>query len=322
MTNIVFTIATESYVPLAITLGKSVIKHNPKTRFVLALIGKIEKIDNSLLGPSIEVIMISSKNIDGFSEMREKYNDFEFSVALKPYVADYLLKLNPANKVLFLDADIMVFDSLDRVFSLLNDNSTMITPHAMSPLPADGCTPNDLNFLNAGIYNAGFFAVKNCSNAFGFLGWWKSQLYNECKHDLCNGRFVDQIWLNLVPLYFKNVHILKDWGYNVGHWNIHEQDIRLVNGRFLINDLTPLVCFHFSGFVPHPLDNISKHQNRFLFREKPDMLPLFEQYREALYANGYVFEKNDDNIASRPSGFPVCSFAKRILNGIINRLPC
>jgi hypothetical protein len=71
---------------------------------------------------------------------------------------------------------------------------------------------------------------------------------------------------------------LRNPGYNVAHWNLHErvlskQDNMHVNGKF------KLVFFHFSGFAFDDVTKISKHQNRFTLDSRNDLSEIFIEYK-------------------------------------------
>ena len=50
--------------------------------------------------------------------------------------------------------------------------------------------------------------------------------------------------------------------------------------------------FHFSGFSPENMENVSKHQNRFGLKNIENVRPLFELFRDLLVEKGY-FESKD-----------------------------
>jgi hypothetical protein len=102
------------------------------------------------------------------------------------------------------------------------------------------------------------------------------------------GLFVDQLWMNFAPVYFEKVMILKNHGYNMAYWNLHERKLVKTDQGYFVNDLsTQLVFFHFSGYVFSKPEVLSKYQNRFQFADVPEIVPLFETYHSFVTANGY-----------------------------------
>jgi len=211
-------------------------------------------------------------------ELRSRYNDFEFCNSIKPFLSCWLVeKFKETKTILYIDSDLVFYQEVG-LEEELTKNSIIITPHTLSEFPIDNFLTSELDILNSGIYNAGFFIVSNSENGMKFLNWWKKRTLTYCYVDFEKGMFVDQIWLNLVPLYFEGVLILRNPGYNVAHWNLHErvlskQDNMHVNGKF------KLVFFHFSGFAFDDVTKISKHQNRFTLDSRNDLSEIFIEYK-------------------------------------------
>jgi hypothetical protein len=154
----------------------------------------------------------------------------------------------------------------------------VLTPHVTEKMNLDFFSVNETNFLNTGIYNAGFFILNICQDVLDFLNWWKLRLLHFCFVQLERGLFVDQIWLNLVPLYFPNIFVLNNKGFNVAHWNLHERKISFSGNNYFVNEKIPLIFFHFSGLDVNDFNKISKYQNRFTIEERQDLLKLFTDY--------------------------------------------
>jgi len=114
-------------------------------------------------------------------------------------------------------------------------------------------------------------------------------LYNGCVVDLPNGYFVDQKFIDLAPIFFGNLFVEKDTGYNVAYWNLHSREIGRDNGTWLCNERS-MYFFHFSGFTLEGSEisiyipsDISRHS----FSNRPDLGPLFDEYKELLVRNGH-----------------------------------
>ncbi len=193
-------------------------------------------------------------------------------------------------KVVYLDPDIAVFKPLDEIFDALGRHSIILTPHMMSPIPEDGRSPTDIDILKAGGFNLGFLALSRGEPSGRLLSWWKERLYDKCRQAPLSGYAVDQIWLNLVPCFFDDYHILKNPGYNVAYWNLHERTVASKGDGFLVNGY-PLSFFHFSGLMIENLEAISKFQNRYDIKAFPDLSELFTLYKRLLIENGYMETK-------------------------------
>ena len=100
--------------------------------------------------------------------------------------------------------------------------------------------------------------------------------------------FTDQRWADYMPSLF-NHHLLKDPGYNVAYWNLHERPLTCADGRIYARNL-PLRFFHFSGFDPRMPWLLSRHQGerpRILLSEHPVLAALCEDYAAALDRAGF-----------------------------------
>ena len=286
--NLAFTIATSDYLSQAITVGYSYVEHNPEDKFVIYLFDKIQgRFDSSQFLP-LEIIEVDTSQIENFDEMLIKYNLFELLTAIKPSIS--LMALNQFKEYdcyIFLDSDMLVYNNFSEVNMIIDTGiEIIISSHFFSLIPVDGNYPDDKTYFNCGIYNAGFYVFTQGRNAVAFLNWWQERLKTECLLDFSRGLFYEQVWLNLVPIYFENVSIIKHPGFNVGYWNFHERALTVAeNSELRINEDYPLVFFHFSGYDIRSPDILSKFQNRYSFENKPNMKQLFDNYRDLLIAN-------------------------------------
>lgn len=293
--NIAYTISTIDYLPQAKILGNSLLKYNPDYTFVIGLIDKENRIPESYDLSQFQVIELEELNIPYLQKMNELYNFFELCCALKPFFAEYIFRKFEAPKVFYFDSDICIYASLETAELLLDKNQMVLTTHCLTPLPDDDKNSKEQNFLNGGIYNGGFFGLsrKTFLSKESPLQWWKEKLRNHCRVDLCNGEFVDQLWLNLIPIYFEEVAILRHIGYNMAVWNLHERRLTLENETYFVhgtkNEKTELIFFHFTGFQNDQPSLLSKYQNRFTMNYRADLTLIFEQY-----ANKWKSEQCDE----------------------------
>ncbi len=300
--HIAYCICTVPYLSFAESLGQSLLRDNNHTKYYIFLVTKNDV-------TSVYQDKISFEIIDSFHQPNafsldlfdSSYSDFELCCALKPSIANYLLAKNPTCQYLFyFDTDILIYNSLNYIVKELGEQSILFCPHFVSSI-ADEYLPSEKGLLNAGIYNAGFFVVRNDIQAINFLSWWGQRLTTQCKVDFCNGLFVDQLWLNLAPIYFHNIVICKHLGINVAYWNLHERFFELKEGRYVVNDYFPLIFFHYSGFDINNPNQISKHQNRFDFNNRADVFPIYQNYINENLKNGYQFFANSISVIEKPT---------------------
>lgn len=284
----IFTICSNNYLAQAIVLGNSVKAHNPSYTFQIFLCDeKSSLIDYTKINHDItEIGSIESQ----VYELAKKYNIIELNTAVKPTVFQYLFENPNVNKAIYLDPDICVYSTFDQLAKKLNENSILLTPHIFNSIPLDGKTPGENTFLNYGIYNLGFLALKKDKNTKELLKWWKNITYNQGFIQPANGFFVDQLPINLVPLFFKGVSILEDLGYNMAPWNLHERTLHKKDGVYKVNNMETLKFFHFSSFSYQKIELPSGY-NRFSLKERLDLHDIYKSYNQDLQDNKYSIYK-------------------------------
>ena len=200
--TVVVTTSSLNHIAQAKGLGESVLKYNPGYSVMIGLVDRVEgRLPQNYLD-GIDIVEAHTMNVPEFEQMRDRYDVFELNCALKIFFAEHAFKKYSADKVIFLDSDMLIFDSLDFVVQTLNNNSVLLTPHILSPFPVDNKRPFEREMLKNGIYNGGFFAIRNDPDGRAFMDWWKSRMIDQCYVDLKHGMFVDQKWLNLAPIFF------------------------------------------------------------------------------------------------------------------------
>jgi hypothetical protein len=290
MKKIAFTICSINYLAQAKTLGDSLLKFNPDYKYYIGLVDKlsVSSVDLNKL-PDYEIVEVEHIKIEGFDDMFDRYNITELNTAVKPFFLKYFYDQNPdAISVSYFDPDIEVFKSLTDLDQSLEQYSLVLTPHTLSPYP-DGLNPKERDLLNTGVFNLGFIGTSRTSQTMDFLNWWQQKLRYECYIDLQNGMFVDQLWVNFAPIYWKNVLIDRHLGYNVAYWNLHERLLSNTENQYKINVDEALVFFHYSGYNPNKPEAISKYQNRYTFESRKDVKPLFDGYAKKLSNNDFDY---------------------------------
>ena len=287
--TIVFTICSNNYLAQAKTFVDSLICFNPSVKPYIFLIDKKSSlIDYSFFAPA-EVVEVSNEIFLGFDKLIKKYGIVELNTAVKPFVFEYLADKNKGLKRLYyFDPDICVYDKLDLLDELLNDADIVATPHFLSPLPPDGAEPFENMALNYGTYNLGFLALNpDTSNTRNFLKWWGERTAEFGYSKVDYGFFVDQLWINLVPIFYDRFCTLKHPGFNMAPWNLHERKVISYDpdGRVKINDDKYLAFFHFSSYSFSKPDLLSTKYNRYTFENTPDIKKLFEDYHNTVFNN-------------------------------------
>lgn len=288
--KIAFTICSNNYLAQAKTLIDSLLFHNSDYHFIIGLCDKKnDAVDYSFFS-SAEIIEISDIGIPNFDWMKKNYDIIELNTASKPFYFQHLFdKYRDCETLMYFDPDILVYNSFSSIEDILSDNTAVLTPHIFSPFPDDGKMPDEYIFLNYGLYNLGFIAVRNCAEAYKLLNWWATGLLYHSFDNVAKGMFVDQLPMNYAPIFFERIIVSRHPGYNFAYWNFHERKLTENEGSFWINGSYPLVFFHFSSFrVDQPL-LISRYQSRFEIEEYPVLKEQFIKYSQRLTDNQYTY---------------------------------
>jgi hypothetical protein len=291
--KLAITICSNNYLAYAKTLGDSLLAKNPDYKFVVGLVDqKIPDVDYNSFH-RLEIVEIGNIGIRDFETVWKKYNIVELNTAVKPSLVKYLFeKHSDADYLLYFDPDIFIYDSLKSIEDRFLESDILLTPHIISPISLDApgirLVPTESTFLNHGLYNLGFIGVKkNGARTREFLDWWEERTLNQGFIDISNGIFVDQLWINLVPIYFEKVKILREMGYNAAPWNLHERGhIQIEKDHIIMPDISRLVFFHFSSYKYTQPDKIGRQYNRFEFSDFPEIEMLYGPYHDLLIKNG------------------------------------
>jgi Rhamnan synthesis protein F/Nucleotide-diphospho-sugar transferase len=152
-----------------------------------------------------------------------------------------------ADKVIYLDPDIAVFDSLQPLIEELDKASIILIPHQAEPnLTEAEILDNEYTSMLTGVFNLGFIGVRNDEQGRRMAKWWASRLFHACYDDKPSGIFTDQKYCDLIPCLFDNVKIERGPGYNVASWNISRRMLEFSrDGGILVNGDT-LRFYHFT----------------------------------------------------------------------------
>jgi hypothetical protein len=173
----------------------------------------------------------------------------EICTAVKGHVASYLFDKKGAEKVVYLDPDIVVFNSLETIEKLLDQHPIILTPHQSKPdQEIQDIINNEIGSLRWGVFNLGFFAVRNKGQGIEFITWWKERLKNFCRDDIPFGLFTDQRWCDLAPIFFDQLYILRESGYDVATWNLSHRKLSINEDGEILVDNQLLRFYHFSGY--------------------------------------------------------------------------
>src|ERR671935_35916 len=74
----------------------------------------------------------------------------------------------------------------------------------------DDALPSEMTFLQSGIFNLGFLGLSDTATTRRMLAWWQRRCAELCIVRVEDGLFVDQKWMDLVPVLFNDTTIVTD----------------------------------------------------------------------------------------------------------------
>lgn len=242
-----------------------------------------------------KILEVRQFGIPKFNEMRHRYNITELNTSIKPFVFSYLFDVYPDEMITYLDPDIFVVSPFQELLQASTDGADcVLTPHILEP--AEFAEMDDKKFLQYGIHNLGFCALRGTAHVKRIVSWWGRRLEADCVIDLPNGLFVDQKWADLLPSFISNTKILRHRGYNVAYWNLSQRVVRLDGDQWNVNG-EPLRFFHFSGNKIEDVSVLSRHSSQFTVENAGDVGKLLDIYRSSVFKNGHSY------YATIPYGF-------------------
>ena len=275
--NAFCTIITADHIHYALALRKSLLDFGNDFNFHILIAGKERELKEQIENKYENTLIHFSEDLcnNGIGKaIHEKYypGDMDaFRWSMKPVFINYLLQEKKFEKVIYTDCDIHFYSDYHFLLDELDQNNVLITPHWRSSDPhAD--LPNFEILYTKGIYNGGFIGADK--NAVAAMDWWAMACEFICVKDATIGMFVDQVHLNLLPVYFDKVSIIKHRGCNVANWNMVECKRTVVPGSqtVVIAGKFPVVFIHFTQSM---IDGITSGIDRLL-------LPYLEKYYDAI----------------------------------------
>ncbi len=310
----VFTSITLNYLPKARILAQTLKQFHPDWTFHLLICERSDVLTREADPIIIEkdlfdrVVWLNEMDIPDLSTWVFKHSVVELCTAVKGYYLHSLAQQG-VEKILYIDPDIAVFNSLDQLDTLLADNGILLIPHLVDYTDDPHSIENNeiAGTLRHGVFNFGFLGV-NAKRKDGacFVEWWWKRLYDYCYADYDRGLFTDQKWGDLIPSFFADYFIIRDPGYDVASWNLDCRQISFNSaGQMLINGQHPLRFYHFTGYDSGAgmgmIDYLTTGGNNAVVRE------LWDWYNYKLNANGHA------ELVRHPCSYDYFENGKKIL---------
>jgi glycosyltransferase involved in cell wall biosynthesis len=283
-----FTIVSRNYMALARAVLQSVRDQHPEFALFICLVDDSEGLEFAEMD-DFQIVQVSDIDLPNFLDMRVRYDVMELNTAVKPFFIDWMYQQTDVDKVIYFDPDLFLYKPLSEVLGPLDaGHSVVLTPHMNRPIEDDGEAPTDHSIMQSGVFNLGFIATRRCDETRRFIQWWAEKLETASISDVQNNLFTDQRWCDFAPCFLPNLKVLHHEGHNVAYWNLDQRKVeKHSDGSITVNDY-PLIFFHFSGFNPRKLEQVSKHQTRFTWDNiSPATRDLMRDYGKRLLENDY-----------------------------------
>jgi hypothetical protein len=246
---LVYTSITKSYLPKARVLAKSLKRFHPDWTFVLLYSDDFPFGFDSKQEPFDEILTIEQLGLPNWKSWAFGHAVVELCTAVKGPAAELLALRAGVDKIMYIDPDIKIFNSLSTLESQLDQYEILLTPHLLdAESDINAIQANEINALKYGVYNLGFFAAKTSGQGLDFIRWWAERLRLFCRDDIPSGLFTDQRWCDLAPAFFSGLGIVRDRGCNVATWNIVHRYVSKDNAGVYFAGDVPLRFYHFTSY--------------------------------------------------------------------------
>jgi hypothetical protein len=301
------TILTAKYMPFALALNDSLLEYNKEVSLNI-LISDQSFISDFDLPTNVRAHFYTDLCDAGIGkEIAKKYHSGNHNVfrwSMKPVYLNYLLQ--SSEQVIYVDCDIQFVSNYDFLFDLLNTNNILLSPHFRSSDPIRD-KPNFLLQYYAGLFNGGFVGASKGGQMA--LNWWADACLHICELNPSKGQFMDQTHLNLLPIFFEGIHILKHRGCNVANWNQLECKRELIGDRILILGEFEIVFIHFTSST---IGGIMSGKDGLL-------LPYVKKYEERLKSHGWKVSLFNSGLVKAKPNVHATKRAKNKLIGLYKR---
>lgn len=273
------TISTKHHLFKSYALFDSIMKYSEAAIF--CLVSDSNEVEKK---KGVQFHTLADLQSETAQQIKEKYKKDKLRWALKSVYVKFLLE-NGYDKVIYVDNDIYFHSSPDFLFEKLNTADFLLTPHFYKADPTKEQNWLEANF-RSGLYNAGFFGASK--QAIPILDWWARCCLYEVRKSYWRGLFVDQKYLDLVPVKFQNVEIIKNRGCNFSGWNFELAKITVIKDQVYING-DKLVFIHYSSLAMELFPNIQSY-----------IYIAYNQYEKSLkkYQPNFRFKKKKRSLAN------------------------
>ncbi|MCX6327615.1 MAG: hypothetical protein NT144_13345 [Bacteroidia bacterium] len=263
-----------SFLPRGLALYYSIKRyHKEFDFFVLTFDKQTHEYLSKLNEDNIKLISIEEYE-SYFQTSISKFEDKkQYYFTATPNICLYLIEnYSQIDVLLYLDADVYLFNSLDPLYYEFGDSSIAFCPHRVHPV---------LKFFvkHYGKYNIGVNLFRNSESGLNCLKDWK----NDCDNWYPNKPgyplkfFSDQIFLDSWENKYNGVKIIENIGINVCYWNAVNYTFKKVGEGFFVNN-KPLIIYHFSSLRKESDNTWNAYSIYGLVSVKNTLLEIYIKY--------------------------------------------
>jgi len=308
--NQVVTTATGTTMAGAIALADSLAVSNPEVEMTIVRVDRLHQAEAGLgdahHGP-LHVVGLDALPIEDvvLFELATVLTIEELGAVLRPWVLAMVLT-GQTQAALYLSPDSYVCDRLDDLFALAERYALVVTPRFASLPLRDGLLPTEEQILADGSVEEGLVAVGRRGQEL--LGSWQTRVVTDFLSGAGETLLGGRRWFDVVAHTF-DAYLLRDSGYSIAHWNLHERQITRRRDAYLVNGV-PVRTLRFRGYsaaTPCLLSEDTKVSPRVLLSEARELGELCGQYQAVLARTNqasvtpdYLFDRLSDGTALTP----------------------
>ena len=222
-----------------------------------------------------------------FNTSVDKYPDKkQYFFSATPNLCSYLFDTHPGIDILlYLDADVYLFNSLDPLYEEFGESSIGITEHRVNSIL-------NLFVRHYGKYVIGVNLFRNSEEGRKCLQEWK----NECtgwypgKPGYPLKFFSDQIFLDSWVTKYDGIKVIKNVGINTSYWNAANYTFRKIHDEYFV-DNQRLIIYHFSSLRKESDNTWNTYSIYGLASVKNILLEIYTRYIEHIESFGLSNKK-------------------------------
>jgi hypothetical protein len=245
---LVFTVSLNHTLANAMLLATSLKSFNPDWSFCLIHGEQIPNCAQFSEKIFDKIIFFSELDIPNYDSWIFQFRPYEACQAVNLLALNFILKNTDHKQIVYFSPETLILKNLDELSNIISANDFLLTPVFIKKTSLIRSFHEfEMYDLHNGLYNPFFFSI-NKTKASGAVVEWINDLVLDYTSSVINYKLFDYQYLfNLLPYFFKNVHVLRDSGYGASPLNVSERNINEKQPHSFYSDDKPLHFFHFIG---------------------------------------------------------------------------